>query len=206
MADVLIGNGQATYNLTHEATLRPMAVTLGHDISAVSAPAQDLVDALFDRFASTVMLTIDSAITLQSVDLYVGNYPDESGSISSTNAPVQGDAEWASPVLNTAVLVTKVTPVLGRRGKGRMYLPGAVPEGQVGENGIIDANVLGDLQDYLNQWFTLLAEGDGGGDLVGPTPPLVNGTGPGTSGPAAYDVTAFRAQNIVATQRRRLRR
>lgn len=206
MADVLIGNGQATYNLTHESTLRPMAITMGHDLAAADVPPVQLANKLFSRFAETVMLSIDSAITLTSVDLYIGAYPNPSGSVSSNAAPVQGDAEWQSPVLNTAVLVNKTTAALGRRGKGRFYLPGAVPEGSVAENGVVDANLLGDLQLYLDQWYNRLMEGEGPGDETGPTPPIVNGQAQVGPGPTAYDVTGFRAQNLVATQRRRLRR
>lgn len=205
MATVLEGYGQATYNLTHESVSRTMAVTLGHDLQAWTGTNVQAADALFNSFEARMLPALDSQITLQSVDLFIGNGTEASGSVSSTLVPASGTAEWASPVLNTAVIVRKETPSLGRRGKGRMFLPGAVPENQVSEGGIIDANVLADLQNYLLEWWEQLTEGPMFGGY-GVLPPVVNGLsnfGQGT--PLAYDVLAFTATNKVGTQRRRIR-
>lgn len=204
MAQVPIGASVATYQLQHVAVQRPMAVTCGHDLQGWTGSFVEAADRLMEDFGETMMNALDSQIALTGVSLFIGNAGDPSGSLNSTLAPIQGTAEWTSPVVNTAVLVDKVTGSIGRAGKGRMFLPGAVPEGQVAENGVVDANVLGQLQDYLDDWYTALqAEGAEGN---GPLPPVVIGSPGGQPASFAFDVTGFRAQNVVATQRRRLRR
>lgn len=205
MADVLIGYSQATYNLTHQALTRPMAITLGHSLLEWTGTNVQAADALFNSFEARIMPALDNELTLQNVDLFIGNGASPSGSVSSTLPPATGGVSWAGPVLNTAVIVRKETGALGRRGKGRFFLPGAISEGAVTESGVVDQNLLDDINAALLDWWEQLTSGPMLGGY-GNLPPVVNGLsnfGPGT--PLAYDVLAFTATNKVGTQRRRIR-
>lgn len=202
MAPPLSGYGQATYVLTHSLIQRPMAVTCGHNIAGFDTDYVEAANDLHQAFGSTIMAGMDSDVTLQYVDLLIGTTDDDpTGSVRSDNAPIPGGTAYSAPPANVAVLVTKNTATLGRRGRGRMFLPFYVAESAVDESGTIDSNVMDDFQGNFDAWLALLQAAD-------PTlNPVLNSTnGPGTLQRVARQITGFRVENKVATQRRRLRR
>jgi hypothetical protein len=60
-------------------------------------------------------------------------------------------------------MITKNTSLGGRRNRGRFYLPWAVDEGQVGENGAISNTQVNSLQARANKLLLNMAGGVGTG-------------------------------------------
>lgn len=108
---------------------------------------------------------------------------------------------------NTAVLVSEKTNIRGRRGQGRMFLPGLAYEVQVGTDGTLVGAWRVDIQNAADDFLTGGTPGDrpmvilqretptGPNAPANPTPPLA----------VPPPVAALIVDEKVATQRRRLR-
>lgn len=94
---------------------------------------------------------------------------------------------------NCALLVQKRTAIGGRSGRGRFFLPWALEESDVSEVGLIDGSTRSDWQDLMDDFLAGLSAADY------PMTLLHSGAGD----PAA--VTSLSVQQVIATQRRRLR-
>lgn len=119
-----------------------------------------------------------------------------------------GSSETTMNAPNVAVLVKEVTASRGRRGRGRMFLPGLAFDSQVTSSGLMASGYVDSLQAAIDS-FRLSAQTPDGMEMVvlqrttptvnppeNPTPPL--------SPPP--EVTDLQVQSKVASQRRRLRR
>lgn len=150
-------------------------------------------------------------IALTSVLVKQG--PDETGPQASFPATVIGSAGAVSSPPNVCYLVHKNTAEGGRRGRGRMFIPG-VPEGTVDDNGQLVAGQAAQLQSRIDAFMAgLLTE-----ELImalehGPSYTwTINENGQPRRVPVAGPVptltalTSLTADPKVATQRRRLRR
>lgn len=113
----------------------------------------------------------------------------------SVDVPVNGVGSFEQDMIpiNTSYLVNKVSQAPGRRGRGRMFLPG-VSEGAVGDDGIVEAGSVASLQTAVDNVVTQMA-------TLGYTPVLFHQKPPFT--PSL--ISAYSVQKKVATQRRRFR-
>lgn len=139
-----------------------------------------------------IMGNLSENISMTTIDFVIGqDGPDDV--VFTVPVDFPGEASGGTFPPNVAYLVQKRTSTPGRRGRGRMYLPG-VPEGAVGNGGdVAPATVIG-LNTNLSDWLD-----DASGH--GWTPVLFHASAPF----APSDVTSLLAQPIVATQRKRLR-
>lgn len=198
-----VGFGQAVYSLTLAGDSEPMVTTLGHDLSAAGSNYEDAANDLHTLFGIYIMGRTITDYTLESVTLYVGQDGGPPAIYESTEAPIVGGATQQALPQNCAWLIRKRTGAAGRRGRGRMYIPGP-HELQVSNTGVLSTLYRGDLQTEVNGWHAELLTGLTGG--VGPLPPVVlhRSEGIGTE-PPPTPVTAFEVDEKIATQRRRLR-
>lgn len=184
-----------------------MAVTFGVDMTLWTGSNVQAANRAFDDFADNILPNLDSQITLTSLTLYIGNGTDTSGAVESTRTARPGLVSMASQSMNNAVLVRKGTASLGRRGKGRMFLPGAAPDNQVSEGGIVDGTIINDINATLATWITDSNAEDAGG--FGRLPLAVNGLSaggaPGVGEPYFWRIETLVAQAKIGTQRRRIR-
>jgi hypothetical protein len=106
---------------------------------------------------------------------------------------------------NVAVLVNKITGLAGRKERGRWFLPGMVPDVSVNDDGTLGAAYIAALQPRLNTFLT---------NLQLPATPILaqvravllhNVPLGGTTSPQASPIQSLAVQNLVGTQRRRLR-
>lgn len=120
----------------------------------------------------------------------------EDGPISSAAGPAIAGTGGQAPVpINCALLVTKLTGIGGRRNKGRMYIPPFLPgESQVDQNGILTGTVQAVIQGQIDAAVAANAADDIGYVLFHQT---------GSEIPTA--ITELRCENLIATQRRRMR-
>lgn len=112
---------------------------------------------------------------------------------SYTN-PIAGTQSTHSLPRNCAILVKKLTGRIGRKYRGRAFIPPMmVGEGDVDHNGIISSGVVASYQGFFNSAIgTMVTDGYQAvllhSDASHPT-----------------DVTAMTVESLIATQRRRLR-
>lgn len=126
-------------------------------------------------------------VDLQTVDGFITAIEDVG--VSGTAGPAGSIA-----VINTAVLITKTTPLGGRKNKGRMYCPPTEPA----ESGISAAGQMSDTDrgNIQARWNNTMAY------LEAEELPMCLFH---SDGSAPTVVTGLTVQSTVATQRRRLR-
>lgn len=193
---------QAVYTFQLLDDTEPIVTTLGHEIDTASgASGAQAADDLFVGFATHIMPELNNRYILTGVDAYVGQ--DGPGPLvyTSTEAPENGGATAAPLPQNCAYLIRKRTDLAGRRGRGRMYIPGC-REDQVDPTGLVASGMVTALQTAFDNFYEYLTAAVGGRYY----PPVVlhRSEGAGVE-PPPTPITTFTAENRIATQRRRLR-
>jgi len=108
------------------------------------------------------------------------------------NLPGTGSAPFPP---NVSFLVKKITARGGRAGRGRMFVPAmAVGESNITPEGLIETSPFNSFSNSWNAYFTAVDATD--------APPVLLHSDGSTPDP----ITAFQAQQLVCTQRRRLAR
>lgn len=190
-----LGFSLAKYEVSLSGDSEVMIFTLGHE---VGVPGIGAANSLFDALTDTVpAANWGTNFTLLGVELVAGTQTQGKGpylSFHSDLAAVAGTSAAKRSPNNTAALVRKDTSTPGRRGRGRMFLPGWIPDANIAENGNIDSAVRTTRQGLLNTWHARLL-------TDGLDPVLFHDTAP--EAPSA--VNSFTLAPKMATQRRRMR-
>lgn len=199
-----VGFGQAVYQLRLTGDNEPMVVTMGHDLAeVVGGDYQTIVDRLHTSFGLEMMPRVASNYTFEATFLYVGQDGGPPAVFESTEDPVTGGMAGNPLPQNSAMLFRKRTSAAGRRGRGRLYLPG-IQEQDVSALGVIDGAVVTALQARADAWMDWLT-GVEVGSVAYPPVILHRTEGIGVE-PPPTPVTALVIDPVIATQRRRLRR
>lgn len=164
----------------------------------VDAPDQASVDAGFTAYQTAWKPLTAPQFSLIGGHVLVGN---DGGSVrwDSSISPVVGTGSSAAVPQNTSYLIKKSTDSGGRRNRGRMYIPG-VPSGALTGAGVLtNATVTS-----LNTAATTLKVGGTVHTAFGflGQAQVLHESGSLTP----TEITDLTASNMVATQRRRLRR
>lgn len=201
----------------------PMYVTLGIR-AAVGPLAEPHALRLFSAWRQNPLLRQVSSAQLRGAILRVEQ--DGGGAVVYEHRPaaaVAGGTVASGFPSNVAVIAEKITARAGRRGRGRMFIPG-IPDTDADNAGVLSSSavtgwntvMLGFLQNLLGQTGGGTLEG---ADVIpllfhGPTTTTTRTTGPGSrtvtvtegaAGPLPDVITGFSVDNKVGTQRRRLR-
>lgn len=166
-----------------------------YNTSGVEADPGD-ANTLQALFGTNIMPILSNLITLSSVQVTEFNSGVTTDFIS-TNAPVAGGQSGALLPSNVCILVKKLTGLLGKENRGRMYLPG-VSESLVVSPSAISVAHLATIQAALNTWYTAM--------VADHFQPYIHRK---TSVPADFHsvaITSFLPESLFATQRRRLRK
>lgn len=193
---------QAVYQFEMSPDPEVMVITCGHEVdSASGATYANSADDLFNAFATHMMPELSTALELVAVTTYGGNDASTPVVTESTETPVSGGNSAATVPNNTAFLVRKRTDLAGRRGRGRMYIPG-VYESVVNHVGELSELSYDAWQLVLADWYEALTSAVGARYY----PPVVlhRSEGAGVE-PPPTPVTSFQMDRYVATQRRRMR-
>lgn len=156
-------------------------------------------NGLFSIWDNVVTSTMSSDITFAQVLCYVGQDGGPPAVYVSTNTPTTGGQATTMLPSNCATLVRKRTDSAGRRGRGRLYLPG-VAKPDVDDLGIIAPAALTQYQNAMDDFLDSIP------DVPGVTGAVIlhrsEGIGPE---PVPTPITRLVVANKIATQRRRLR-
>lgn len=199
MASPPVGFGEAVFLLQSTGQPRLSSWTLGISETLPTARTpEDVAQLLYFDFSTTNCPY--AATAMIGNWSFVGvNYTRQTESgplVGEYRQTTTGGAVGLGMTPNVAILVKKVTGAGGRRNRGRMYIPPVYPgEAGVDYNGVIDADKVLVLQSQYAVAYSLIVDDD----LL---PVLFHTEAPFTP----TDISSFQVQQIVATQRRRLRR
>lgn len=196
-----VGFGLAAYRFQLQGDPEPMICTMGHDLSAAGSDYAAAAEQLFLAWDGEMLGLMSQAFIFEEVVLYVGQDGGPSAVYESTSPGTPGGDSGTIIPQNSAYLLRKRTSAAGRRGRGRMYIPG-VKRSEVGELGDISSSWLSLIQASADGWLDELQN-----PTVGPyaLPPVLLHSEGLSSVPPPTPITALTFENQIATQRQRLR-
>jgi hypothetical protein len=196
----VIPDGFAHCTYKFALTGRTNPITFTHGIRTdVAVSGWDFASELFDYLvaAGSIMeaANVRDVFTFESVECIINDGGVLVGQ-ASTQSPVTGtNTTTATPPSNCTLLVQKRTGLIGRKFRGRFYLPTlGLSEGAVDPVGNIDSITFGTIDARVQQWFTDI---NGSSTL---TPMLLH-----NDATAPTRITSFVTSQVIATQRRRMR-
>lgn len=193
------GFGSAAFVLTGAVGTQPYVTTLGLDLRDYGGDYSAAAYDAFFSYATHIMAETSNQLTLDRVTLSVGA-DGPGGSVDSTNAPVAGSKSGQFPPTACSLIARKSTNVLGRRGRGRMFIPGVLGEADIDQDGTVQAGKRTSLNTVLNAFYLELRVGSGGT----PMPPVL------LHGPAAVplpptEISGLTCSDLVGWIRGRIR-
>lgn len=117
------GFGNAAFVFTSATGTAPFVTTIGVDMSAHVGDFVDAANNIKTAYSTYLGPVTDNDLTLDHVTLAIGQ-DGPGGSVDSDTVGVQMGSSGTFGPVAVGVLVRKVTNELGRRGRGRMFLPG----------------------------------------------------------------------------------
>jgi len=190
-----VGFGQAVFTFKVAGDNEEMLTTLGFATDAdTSAERTGVADLFFDAWRDNLTGMHVSTCDLNRVDVYFGT---TGGTIPSTSTLPPNGGTGGTGMLppNTSILIRKLTNQAGRKNRGRMYVPGT-PESIVDNVGLLGATNETSYNNQLELFRTqVLLAGNVTGLRILHSDPL----------DAPTEITGFKVDPKVATQRRRLR-
>lgn len=162
------GYGVAAFTLTGQPGTQPYVTTMGLDLREYGGDFTEAADDAFVTYAGVVLPGTSNNLVLDRVTLSIGA-DGPGGSVDSSVAPVPGGASGQFPPTACSVIARKVTNVLGRRGRGRMFLPGVAQEGQIDQDGTLVNSARASLNTMLQAFLAELQVGATGT----PMPPVL---------------------------------
>lgn len=157
------------------------------EVAAMAEEAHSFVNSAFHSFWPT-------NLTLVKTRCKWG--PTETGPFAEFSDAIAGANAEAPDAPQVAVLITKETALGGRTNRGRFFLPG-LAESMTNSGGVIASATVADLGTRCDGWLTAIEAGTNMDHMV-----LLHNLVEETP----TDVTALVVQQLVATQRRRLRK
>ena len=127
--------------------------------------------------------------------------PSPGVSVEIPDGQVGTEAMTGAPA-NCTTLVSKLTAIGGRANRGRNYWPGQLSASTVNEVGQISSTHRDYLQVQFIDFFGALGSGNSGVTDLCPVVILHDETSPATT---PQPVVAVQVQNVIGSQRRRIR-
>lgn len=148
------GYASAAWIFTSSAGTPNFVTTCGIRIGATANDYVATANLLFEAYSENLMPRTWNGLTLQTCQLTIGSEVGN-GSVNSNLDPVAGSLSGADAALAMSVIVTKNTLRLGRKGRGRFFLPGLLANEDVNVNGDMSpatqAAIQSDVDDFYAQ-------------------------------------------------------
>lgn len=192
------GFGSAAFIFNGTEGTPTFVTTMGVDLSAASGDFVGAANELMTGYATAFEDGTDSLLTLARVNLAVGD-DGPGGSVDSDLAPIPMARSGTSVPIAMAAIMRKSTNELGRRGRGRCFLPGVLTQAEVNEGGQIGSGRIATLSPLLDAWHDILT---GTTSPFTPYPPvLLHSSAPTDPTP----ITGFALAPLVGWIRGRIR-
>lgn len=193
-----IGYGEVGVQFKHSADPDPWYITFGVDLTEVGGDYTGAFSNIQMAVTGNLLPEVSSDVAMSGIRMTIG----QDGDPLTVFVPLSGyNGTGSTDVLpqNCAALVTKITALGGRKGKGRLYMPGCLPEAQVNQIGGLSNTLHTDLGTAFDGFHADLADGPTA------TPMVLLHNNYGVETPDPTPVTGLSVSNTIATQRRRLR-
>lgn len=161
------GFANAAFHFSSSEGTPEFVTTIGVDTSGFGGDFVNAANQAFACYATTILTTTDSSLTLQRVSLSIGS-DGPSGSVDSTVTPAPGSRSGTMAPVAMSPIVRKTTTDIGRRGRGRMFLPGVLTQTEVSEGGVVGSTRVASLQPIVNDFWDALQNGDSPGNELPP--------------------------------------
>lgn len=194
------GFAQASVQIRHEGDPDPWYITHGVDTSAAGGDYEGVANTVVLAWTANLLAQLPTTARTTGVQLRIGQ---DAGDPLTLFFPfdIAGGSSSAKLPQNCALLITKVTSRGGRTGKGRVFMPSILNESDVSNIGVIDGTIRNGLQGDATEVLTALE----GLDPLPPAPMVLLHNLGVPFGTTPTPVDALQVQQVIATQRRRLR-
>lgn len=161
------GFAELSFVFTGDDGTQPFVTTLGVGLAGISDEVL-ACNAAMGTYDEHLLPATSSGITLDKVVMSVGLTGGASGSVESTLPPIPGRNGGDFGPLAMAPIARKQTAELGRRGRGRCFLPACVEASQVNRSGEITPTLRVLLGGRWNDFLTALATAPIDGQVMSP--------------------------------------
>lgn len=189
----------AAWELTASQGTQPFIVTLGLDISLATS-AQAAADHAFQAYVDVILPNTFDELTLQRCTLTIPGPLGGTGTVENSGDAQPGEAVGDPASLSMAVLVNKRTDLIGRPGRGRMFLPGLLGQVDVDLGGNLETSAVGLYNTMMDQFSDELQSTDG--PTADPLQPVLLHS---NALLAPTPITGFSVSSKVGTLRKRIR-
>ena len=194
-----VGFAQASFVFSSAEGTEPFVCTLGLDIDTAGGDYITLANALKVAWEETILEQQDTDVSLDRVSLLVGS-DGGSGSIDSTIPPLSGSRSVEGAPFAMAAIARKHTASLGRSGRGRMFIPGALSSGDTSQGGAVSTTRVAALNIALSEFYDAVT---GITDPGAPLPVLLHSETSSLTFPTL--ITGFSVAPLVGWIRKRIR-
>lgn len=220
--NIPVGDGVAAWHFRYDNDPEEMVCTMG--VRPATPPlAQGAAERLLAAWRTHLLP--QQLSTVQLLRCTVRTRQDGGGDIVHVATPSTtaiGTTTGSGLPSNSAIIVEKLTLRAGRRGRGRMFVPG-INDTQVDNAGLVAAANIASWNTALQAFLGALGAVSGGTPVQSPVIPLllhgsttetVRSSSPGSrtvtvtevgEGPLPDEITNFVIDPRIGTQRRRLR-
>lgn len=196
------GYHQITYLWRHASLTRDFATVFGGAAPSATAVA-DIAETWFEAWDNELKSRTDSSLTLRAILVRqgpnTGEFPGPTAEITYGTA---GTSAFESSPVNCALLVKKATLFGGRHNRGRSYWPGLIADTDVSEVGVVGAAQVTAIQTDMDQFLAAVISGNGA-TTQAIDPVILHDEESPSTGPTT--IQSLVVQNVIATQRRRVR-
>lgn len=192
------GFGSASFVFTSATGTSPFVTTIGVDLGNAGGDFVEAANTLMTYYMQALGSITDNDLALERVTLAVGQ-DGPGGSVDSDLPPIQATSSGTFGPVAVGVLIRKVTNELGRRGRGRMFLPGTNLESGTETDGTLTSAYRTSVTSAVNSFFSLLSNGSS--PLLAYPPVLLHSTPPADP----TDITGLVVADLVGVIRGRIR-
>lgn len=164
------GFASAAWIINGQYGTGPFVTTMGLGVASADGEYQLIANRCFNAFADNFLPRMSNGLTLSKVVLTV-NEGGDLGSVDSSLTPATGGRSQGDDVIALALLLNKQTSILGRAGRGRMFIPGVLGDEDTGLGGEYTSSARNDFQERADDFLDYLTGQQPGQDH--PTLPVL---------------------------------
>lgn len=151
------GFGLASIILTGPDGTQPFVTTIGVSLADSGGDYVAVANKVLLSYQNAFREYVADNISIEKVSLLVGS-DGGSGSVDSDGSQINGERDVDMAPVSMALIARKVTGQLGRSGRGRMFLPCMLADGDVNQSGRIEAASLGIFNGACQDFYDALID------------------------------------------------
>lgn len=195
------GFGSAALVLEGGVGTSPFITTIGVDLSAAGGDYVAAANTVMQAYSAAFLPSTSPDLTLVRCILSVGQDGGDQPTVESDFPSVPGGGSGDFAPLSVSLLLNKRTSLLGRKGRGRMFIPGVIKDNMVDISGRLLGTVVDAFDGVAEGFIDILNDPDGLTDPVVVPPVLLHST----AVPVPTPIAAMTTGPVVGTMARRIK-